>query len=432
MENLPLKGIRILDMTVVWAGPYGATLLADLGAEVIRVESTQVMMPITRGTMARPPQAMIDNMPGFAGGFPDKLVGNHPWNRSPIFNSHGRNKLSMTVDLRVKRGREIFDELLKVSDVFIDNNVRETMDKLNINYESLSSVKNDIIMVRMPAYGDSGEYSKFRSLGIHMADALGHGLMRGYTDMDPSANSGEFVVDASAGTHAAVATIMALIHRKRTGQGQLIELPSAQATFGYMSEAFMEYTFSGISPSSLGNRHPRALQGCYQCKGNDRWIVITIWNENQWKIFIELIGNPDWANKPEFSTHDKRVSNHDLIDSLITDWTTKQDHKSAMELLQKHGVPAGAVLDAKDSSEDPHLASRNFYQEAFTEDTGTYKYGRSPFVLSNTPTNVRRGPVMLGQDNEYVYKTILGISDKEYEELVSEGHIGSEFHPDIT
>ena len=105
--------------------------------------------------------------------------------------------------------------------------------------------------------------------------------------------------------------------------------------------------------------------------------------------------------------------------------------ESAMELSQKHGVPAGAVLDAKDSSEDPHLASRNFYQEAFTEDTGTYKYGRSPFLLSNTPTNVRRGPVMLGQDNEYVYKTILGISDTEYEELVSEGHIGSEFHPDI-
>ena len=134
------------------------------------------------------------------------------------------------------------------------------MDKLNINYESLSSVKNDIIMVRMPAYGDSGEYSKFRSLGIHMADALGHGLMRGYTDKAPSANSDEFVVDASAGTHEAVATIMALIHRRRTGQGQLIELPSAQATFGYMSEAFMEYTFICICPCSLGNRHRRGFQ----------------------------------------------------------------------------------------------------------------------------------------------------------------------------
>jgi crotonobetainyl-CoA:carnitine CoA-transferase CaiB-like acyl-CoA transferase len=431
MQTLPLKGIRILDMTVVWAGPYGATLLADLGAEVIRIESTQVMMPITRGAMARPPQAMIDNMPGFAGGFPDKLVGDHPWNRTPIFNSHGRNKLSMTVDLRVKRGREIFDKLLKVSDMFIDNNVRETMDKLNINYESLSSVKNDIIMIRMPAYGDSGEYSKFRSLGIHMADALGHGLMRGYTDMDPSANSGEFVVDASAGTHAAAAAIMALIHRKRTGKGQLIELPSAQATFGYMAESFMEYTFNGDSPSTLGNRHPRALQGCYQCMGDDRWIVITIWNDEQWNNFIEIIGKPEWSMKPEFTTHENRLANHNLLDVFISEWTNKQDHKLAMKLLQQSGIPAGAVLDAKDSSEDSHLASRNFYQEAFTEDTGIYKYGRAPFVLSKTPANVRRGPVMLGQDNEYVYKTILGISDSEYAELETEGHIGTEFHSDI-
>ena len=431
MAELPLKGVRVLDLTVVWAGPYGATLLADMGAEVIRIESIQTMPPLTRGTLAHPPQALIQIQPPFSGGFPDRQVGDHPWNRSPIFNSHGRNKLSMTVDLRVPLGKGIFERLLQVSDVFIDNNVRETTDKLGITYDALRAVKEDIIMVRMPAYGDEGAYSGYRALGVHMADALGHGLVRGYADMDPSANTGEFVVDASAGTHAAAAVLMALLYRRRTGRGQLIELPSSQATFGYFAHSFMERTMAGRTPSTLGNRDAAALQGCYPCRGEDRWIVITLADDRHWEALRRALGDPEWARLPEFQDHAGRYRNHDALDRHISDWTREREHREAMRVLQEARVPAGAVLDARDAVEDPHLGARGFYQEATTADTGTYRYPSAPFRLSETPARVRRGPVMLGQDNEYVYKEVLGLSDDEYAELVREGHIGTEFRSDI-
>ena len=431
MAKLPLQGIRILDMTVVWAGPYAATLLADLGAEVIRIESIQTLAPTTRGIVARPPEALIQNLPPFIGGYPNRQGGERPWNRSPQFNNHGRNKLSMTVDLRTPKGKDIFNRLVAVSDIFIDNNVAETMEKLGIGYESMRSVKADIIAIRMPAYGDSGDYKRYRAFGVHMANALGHGLVRGYQDMDPSTNSGEFVVDAAAGAQAAAAAMMALIYRNRSGKGQLIELPSARATFAYLSRSFLEHTMTGRIPASLGNRDAIALQGCYPCKGDDRWIAITISNDDEWNQFVSALGNPDWAKASEFHDHLSRRQHHDALDERISSWTQSQDHRDAMQILQSFGITAGPVMDARDILNDPHLQERNFYVEATTPDTGTYRYPTTPFKMSDTPLGIRRGPVMLGQDNDYVYREVLGVSDEEFNTLVNEGHIGTEYVPEV-
>jgi len=431
MTKLPLQGIRILDMTVVWAGPYAATLLADLGAEVIRIESIQTLAPTTRGLMARPPETVIQNLPPFIGGYPDRQGGDHPWNRSPQFNNHGRNKLSMTVDLRTQKGKDIFNRLVAVSDIFIDNNVAETMSKLGIGYESMKSVKKDIIAIRMPAYGDSGDYSRYRAFGVHMANALGHGLVRGYQGMDPSTNSGEFVVDAAAGAQAAAAAMMALLYRNRSGKGQLIELPSARATFAYLSKSFLEYTMTGRIPTSLGNRDEVAIQGCYPCNGDDRWIAITIATDHEWNQFVAALGNPDCAKAPEFKDHLNRRQHHDTIDERISSWTQSQDHRAAAHLLQSFGVTAGPVMDARDALNDPHLQERNFYVESTTPDTGTYRYPTAPFKMSETPLTIRRGPVMLGQDNDYVYREVLGVSDEEFNALVNDGHIGTEYVPSV-
>ena len=431
MDKLPLQGIRILDLTVVWAGPYATTLLADLGAEVIRIESIQTLAPTTRGIMARPPETLIQNLPPFIGGYPNRQGGDRPWNRSPQFNSHGRNKLSMTVDLRTTKGKAIFNRLVAVSDIFIDNNVAETMEKLGISYQSMKSVKEDIIAIRMPAYGDSGDYNRYRAFGVHMANALGHGLVRGYQDMDPSTNSGEFVVDAAAGAQAAAAAIMALLYRKRSGKGQLIELPSARATFAYLSRSFLEHTMTGRIPESLGNRDDIAIQGCYPCKGEDRWIAITIANDHEWNQFVAAIGDPAWAKASEFNNHLSRRQNHDMLDEQISSWTQSQDHQDTMRLLQSFGVTSGPIMDARDVLNDPHLRERGFYAEASTPDTGTYRYPTTPFKMSSTTLGIRRGPVMLGQDNDYVYREVLGVSDDEFEELVNEGHIGTEYVPEV-
>ena len=427
MPKLPLEGIRVVDMTVVWAGPYCTTFLADLGAEVIRVENRQVFPPLTRGVTARPTEAMVRNYPPLIGGMPDRTPGERPWNRYPVFNSHARNKLSMTMDIRQPRGMDILKRLIRVSDVFVENNVPETMDKLGISYEMLKAEREDIIALRMPAFGLNGPYMNYRALGVLIEDVIGHGLTRGYTDIDPSSNTHVFVADAAGGIQGAFAILAALRYRRRTGKGQLIELSQAENALPYLGEFFMDYAMNGRSATTLGNRHPYAIQGCYPCRGEDRWVNITIHDDADWEAFRKALGNPSWASSELFANLITRYQHHDELDEHIRGWTAQHDHYEVMRILQAAGVAAGPVLDQRDVLNDPHLAERGYFEEVHQEDCGTHRYPGAPFKMSETSIRIRRGPVMLGQDNEYVYKEILKASDEEYQELVREGHIGTDY-----
>ena len=430
-NRLPLEGVRVLDMTVVWAGPYCTTLLADLGAEVIRVESIQIFGPPTRGSSARPPEFVIKNLPPFIGGMPNREGGARPWNRYPLFNAHARNKLSMTVDLLRPEGKDIFNRMVAISDVLVENNPTETMQKLGISYDELKKINPAFIMLRMPAYGNTGPYQNHRSLGIHIEGVIGHSLLRGYTDLDPSANTQVYMADAAAGAGGAFAVACALNHRRRTGEGQLMELSQAENAVPYLGQAFMDYSMNGRSQETLGNRHPTAIQGVYPCKGDDRWIAITIFDDRDWELFSEAIGNPDWTREPQFATHKSRRENHDALDQHISEWTCTLNHRDAMSLLQSYGVAAGAVMDQRDAAQDPHLSARAMFEEAFQSDVGTHMYPRAPFKMSESDVRIRRGPVTLGQDNEYVYKTLLKLSDAEYDKLVEAGHIGDAYAPHV-
>ena len=429
--KLPLEGVRVLDMTVVWAGPYCTTLLADLGAEVIRVESIQIFGPPTRGSMARPSKFAIENLPPFIGGMPDRDPKDRPWNRYPLFNAHARNKRSMTVDLLRPEGQEIFDRLVAVSDVLVENNPTETMTKLGISYERLKAINPRFIMLRMPAYGNDGPYQNHRSLGIHIEGVIGHSLLRGYTDLDTASNTQVYMADAAAGVGGAFAVACALNHRRQTGEGQQIELSQAENSVPFLGQAFMDYAMNGRSQTTLGNRHPTALQGVYPCSGEDAgeddWIAITIFDDRDWELFRQAIGNPAWTDGAEFATHESRRANHDALDERISSWTRNVGHIEAMSLLQSHGVAAGAVLNQRDAAADPHLRERGMFEEAWQRDVGTHMYPRAPFKMSRSDVRIRRGPARLGQDNEYVYKTLLGLSDAEYDALVDAGHIGEEY-----
>ena len=429
--KLPLEGVRVMDMTVVWAGPYCTTLLADLGAEVIRVESIQVFGPPTRGSMARPSKFMIENLPAFMAGMPDRDPKDRPWNRYPLFNAHARNKRSMTVDLLRPEGKQIFNRLVKISDVLVENNPTETMTKLGISYDELKQINPGFIMLRMPAYGNSGPYQNHRSLGIHIEGVIGHSLLRGYTDLDAGTNTQVYMADAAAGVGGAFAVACALNHRRQTGEGQLVELSQAENAVPFLGQAFMDYTMNGRSQTTLGNRHPTALQGVYPCSGDDQWVAITIFDDRDWELFCEAAGNPEWTTVPEFSTHASRREHHDRLDCHIGDWTSGYDHRLLMAVLQSHGVAAGAVLNHREAFEDPHLLARGMFEEATQEDVGTHLYPRAPFRMSGSDVRIRRGPVRLGQDNEYVYKTLLELSEDEYEELVAAGHIGEEYAPHV-
>ena len=282
-------------------------------------------------------------------------------------------------------------------------------------------------MLRMPAFGNTGAYSGYRGIGTMIEDVAGHNSLRGYSDMDATGITSVFAADAASGAGGAFAVLAALNYRRRTGKGQLVELSQVENFFPYIGQAALDYTMNGRIQTTLGNRHPDAIQGCYPCLGEDRWVCITISNDTEWNAFCDVLGNPEWTRNEMFADSFNRMQHHDQIDQHISGWTSQRDHYQVMHLLQAAGVAAGPVMDQRDDYDDPHLEERGVFQEVYQEDAGIHRYPGAPFKFSSVDTSIRRGPVRLGEDNEYVYKTLLRYSEEEYAELEKDGHIGTEY-----
>ncbi len=424
--KLPLSGIRVLDLTAVWAGPHATMLLADWGAEVIRVESIQFVQPNTRGHMVHVPKEMPRLRRNWQVAYPDWDPGERPWNRYPIFQSHARNKLSMTVDLRTPEGLEVFHRLVSVADVFVENNVPETIEKLHITYEELARVRPDLIMLRMPAYGLSGKYKNYRSFGMQLEGTAGHTALRGYPDTDATSADEVYMGDAAGGVNGALAVMMALRHRRRTGEGQIIELPQVENFMPYLGEAIMDYTMNDRVQGPLGNRHPSmAPHGVYRCRGEDRWVTIAVANDEEWRGFCRAIGNPAWSQRASFRNGLARWKHQDELDRLIESWTKEKSPVEVMAALQANGVPSGAVQDDSDLYEDAHLDHQGFFKEFVHADAGTHRYPGLMWTAEDTPNELRTPPVRLGEYNEYVYRELMAMSREEYARLEETGHVGT-------
>ena len=426
--TLPLESIRVLDLTIVWAGPHATQLLADWGAEVIRIEPTQIMQPNTRGRMVRPPRDLVLTRRNWGMGYPDWDPGERPWNRFPIFTSHARNKKSMTVDLTRPEGRDLFLQLVRISDVFIENNVLATIEKLRIGYDDLRKVNPDIIMLRMPGYGLSGPYKDYRTFGVNLEATVGHTWLRGYPDMDASARDDVYIGDAAAGVSGAFSVLMALRHRRRSGEGQLIELPQAENFLPYLGEAVMDYTMNRRVQDSLGNRHPhRAPQGVYRCQGQDRWVTMSVGSQAQWEGLRRAIGDPTWCRDPRFRTSLGRWKRQDDLDKGISEWARDRTSPEVTRLLQAEGVPSGPVMDERDLYADPHMKAVDYFQELSHPDIGTHSYPGLMWTARNTPNRVRTPPCGLGDHNDYVYRELLAFDAATYRRWRETGHIGEAY-----
>jgi crotonobetainyl-CoA:carnitine CoA-transferase CaiB-like acyl-CoA transferase len=425
----PLSSVRILDMTVAWAGPYATMLLADLGAEVIRVENVNVFPSMSRGMQARPSREFIRAQIAEVGGYPDREPGKRPWNRCPFFNVHARNKKSVTIDVRSPRGLELFFALAAMSDVVIENNPMETLEKLGITWERLSEINERLIFARMPAFGNSGPYRGYRALGTHLEAFLGQTALRRYPELDPSMNNTTFASDFLGGTSAAQAVLLALFQRKTTGRGCLIEVSQAENALALMAEAIMDWTGNHREREPLGNRDEFAIQGCYPCRsiGTDRWINIQISTDTEWANLKRAMGSPEWAEDPAFHEVISRRSRQDEIDTRIAAWTREADAWELSRRLQALGVTAGPVIDHSLAFEDEHLKARRFFVRLSNEDCGEHLYPGAAWKSEKSPVQFDRGPVRLGEDNEYVYLDLLGISREEYERLKDEGALGEEY-----
>ncbi|MBM4404570.1 MAG: CoA transferase [Chloroflexi bacterium] len=431
-HHLPLEGIRVADLSLVLAGTSACTLLSDWGAEVIRLEPLQNFQPNTRGRLARPSQAYLDAAHVWVNAYPDFKPGRRPWNRWPFFQVHARNKLSMTLDMKSPEGLAILKRIVAVSDIVIENNVPETLNKLGISYPVLRKVKPDLIMVRMPGYGLTGPYANYRSLGSHLEGTAGHTYIRGYADSDPTTVEDIYFGDAAAGVTACFAAMAALHELRRTGKGQLIELAQVETVVSYFSDLLLDYQMNRRVAKPGGNDlAPFAPHNTYQCSGDDRWVAIAVSNDKEWQGLVKAMGNPEWASDAKFSTQAGRFKRRRELDQRITQWTRQHENQWAMARLQSFGVPAGVLNDERDAYADPHLNARGFFETLTHPDTGTHRYPGIVWKMVKTPNKIRTPPPMLGEHNKYAYAELLGVPPEEYKRLEAAGHIGDEYPPHV-
>lgn len=437
---MPLAGVRVVDLCVVWAGPFATVLLGDLGAEVIKPENPFVFQPMTRGAIARPPQALLDNAPGWAGGYPGNVPGARPWNHSPTFVSLYRNKKSFTVDLRRPEGLEVLKRLVARSDVVYENNATGTMEKLGITYDWLRRAREDIIYVRVPAYGNSGPYKDARALGVHLEAVMGHSLLRGYDDEGPEANTAIYSGDYLAGAQGAFAVMTALHHRRRTGEGQLIEIAQAENAAPMFAQALMDYSLNRHTQAAIGNRDIFGKYPCgvYPCLSpgsaatvEDRWVSIHVQSDEEWRRLKRAMDSPAWADDPRFDTNAGRAARFREIDAKIAEWTSGMDDYAVMHRCQAEGVAAAPVLEASRMFEDPHLRARGFFRRQHQQDAGEHEYVGPLWRFPETPVEYYQPPVMFGEHNDYVYREVLGLGDDEIARLAADGHIATEYDASV-
>ena len=427
-RRLPLEGIRVIDHGIVYTGASASTILADMGAEVIRIESIQVLFPFTRGFRTRP--TVVD---GLAGGYPENKPGDRPWDRWFQLHALQRNKYGITLDLSRPKGVEIYKRLVSMSDVVVENFASGVMDRLGIGYEELKKAKPDIIMLSASGYGATGPYQGFASVGASLGSIAGMASLRGYPGDDITIRSpGQVWSDNVAATTAAFAVLTALRYRKADGKGQFIDLAQAESFLPHMGESIMEYTMNNRVPEAIGNRHPAmAPHGCYRCRGEDRWVVIAVESDEQWEAFCRAIGNPAWTQEERFSDALARWHNQDALDERIEEWTLEKDAHDVMHILQDAGVAAGPVLKQSDILSDPHLKEREFFTQAEHREAGRQRYLGAGFRYSKTPVAFRMPPNCLGEHNDYVYGELLGMSREEIALLEEEKYIGDAFLPEI-
>ena len=428
MTALPLSGIRVLDFTVVWAGPYATMMLADHGAEVIRVESLQHFPSTTRGAVARPSATFLANASSLQAGYPNWEPGERPWNRHPMFNCHARNKLSMTVDTTRPEGRDIVRRLVQISDVIVENNPVTTMQKLGLTYDIVRGWKDDIIYVSMPPFGHTGPYREFRGYGNNVEALCGFTTLRGYPDLGVLSNPRVLYMDTASGAGAAFAVLCALHYRQRTGQGQFIDFAQAENMLPHIGEFFMDAAMNGRDTPPLGNHHPAmAPHNCYPCQGDDRWLVVAVTTDAAWQQLCRALGEPAWARQDKFTTLAGRLQHQEELDQHMAAWTSTQEARAAMEHLQAYGIAAGMVFFEPDAYADPHLQARGFFQTVTHPECGTHHYPGLVWQMSKTPGSIRSPACCLGEHNDYVYRDLLGLDDTEITRLRTAGHIGDTY-----
>ena len=432
MSSLPLSGIRICDFSAVWAGQTATMYLADMGAECIKVENPYIWNPMTRAASPRINAMVAQMLPPWIAGHPPE-PGPRPWNNSPAFIQVLRNKKSFTVDSRRPEGLAIVQQLVRISDIVAENLALGTLDKLSLSDDEIRALRPDAIILHMPAFGRTGEYTEGRGYGSHIDSVAGASMLRGYRDSSPADNVSIFTGDYWGGMHGAFAVMAALRHRRRTGKGQVIELAQVESSAHMFPQAALDAAWNGRAQGSPGNRSVEGFvpNGVFPTNRENTWIAISCRSDADWRALVAFMGSPEWASDAALETSAGRAGSEDAIEERLAEWTANRDRDDLFHGLQAAGVTAGPVLNAKEAAEDPHLAASGTWKRMpATEDYPEVDWLRPAYRFSKSDVDLRGAPCLFGEHNDYVYREVLGVSDEEIEKLKAGGHIVDTFHPE--
>ena len=398
----PLAGVRVLDLTMVWAGTFGARMLGDYGAEVIKIEAP-AQWDLLRGLGLIP------------------RTDPRWYNKSAYFNHNNRSKLAFALNLRPQEGRDLLLELVKKSDVIVENFRSDVMENLGLTYETVSAANPDIIYVSMPGHGKTGPEKDYVAYGSNVEQLAGLVSLSGYEGDEPM-KTGFSYGDPMAGTALVAAVCLALRKRRLEGKGSYVELAQREALTMFVGEYIVDYSMNGQDRPPIGNRHQYlAPHNRYPSAGEDAWIVISCQDDREFRALCQAIDMPDLADDPRFAMMEARKANETELDPYIEAWTMQRGHYEAMHILQRAGVTAGAVLTIPELMSDPQLRTRGAWAEITHQDAGTWEMETPPWYLLRTPGGMHLPPPGFGEHNSYVLRDLLELDEETIKGLYDRG-----------
>lgn len=390
-----LEGVKVVEFAAYAAGPGITKYLADHGATVVHVESR-----------ARPDGFRVNYPP-----FKDNVPG---LNRSGCFSIFNNGKLAVTLNLKTEEGLLLGKRLVAWSDVVIENFTPGTMKRLGLDYETLKTVKPDIIMLSTCNQGQTGPHADHSGFGTQLSSLAGFTHLTGYPGGPPMILYGPYI-DFVAVAVGLVAVAAALDHRRRTGQGQYIDLSQYESGLQFTAPALLDARINGRVATRMGNRSPAAApHGAYPCRGQDRWCVLSIWSDDEWGRLVAAMDSPPWATDPRFRTLPGRKQHETELDRLIGEWTRQHDPEELMGRLRARGLRAGAVRTMPEVFTDPQLVHRGIWWAIEHPEMGRHHYKAPPFILRKSPAAPTRPAPCLGEHNREVFVDLLGMPEAEF------------------
>jgi benzylsuccinate CoA-transferase BbsF subunit len=398
----PLRGLRIADFTWIGAGAYTTRMLADLGADVIKIESRSHL------------DSLRDSKP-FQGGI-------RGVNRSGYFADRNASKRSITLNLKTPAARELALTLIDQCDMVANNFTPGTMEKFGLGYEEIAARRPDMIYLAMSMHGAAGPEAKYLGYGLTMGAVTGLHYLSGYPDREPAGTGTNYPDHVPNPTHATFAVLAALRHRRRTGEGQLIDLAQIEPTIALLGASVLDFTCNGRVTERIGNQHEAVAPcGVYPCAGTERWIAIVADTEAAWHALTEVLGRPAWRDDPRFRSTLARWQHRRELDAAIGAISAGWDAGALMQCLQAQGVAAGILNDAADMLwRDPQMAHRRHWVSLEHPEMGRTSYGAMPFRLSDADIAPHRAAPQLGQHTEEICRELLGLDAVEIERLRNE------------